>query len=148
MNTSIPVHTLVLVALAFAATLILAGLLTPRSWWRRLTAGTLALVVGATWVIAAGLLHLFPPPTRAATAAKTFVVAEALNLRAAHGTASARLAVIPAGALIRTTGLREGDWLQLRAEVDGRILTGWSNSLWLRRTDEAGMHVDVKEHSN
>jgi hypothetical protein len=154
MNTSIPVHTIVLVAGAFAATLLLAGLLTPRGWWRRLTLGNLALVLAATWAIAAGLLHFLPAPVRsdpplAATAmptGRTYRVADALNLRASHGTASPRLAVVPAGSLIQATGLRTGDWLQLRARIGGRTVTGWSNSLWLRRTDEAQNTVDVREH--
>jgi hypothetical protein len=154
MNTSIPVHTIILVAVALAATLLLAGLLTPRSWWKRLTLGNLALVLAGTCAIAAGLLHFFPAPVRpdAALTAKiapvgrTYRVADALNLRASHGTASPRLAVVPAGSLIQATGLRTGDWLQLRARVDGRTITGWSNSLWLRRTDEAHNTVDVREH--
>jgi hypothetical protein len=75
-------------------------------------------------------------------------VSEALNLRASHGTASARIGVVPAGAVIHTTGQRVGDWWQLRARVDGKPITGWSNSLWLRRTDETSMHVDAEEHAN
>lgn len=148
MDMSIPVRTLVVVACAFFLTLVLAGLLTPRSWWRRLTAGNAVLVVGGTWALAAALLFLFPAPALPKLSPGAYRVEQALNLRASHGTWSRRLGVVPAGATIHATGQRAGDWWQLRANVDGRPLTGWSNSLWLRRTDEARADVDVREHAN
>jgi hypothetical protein len=144
MNASIPLHTLAMIALAFVTTLVLAGLLTPRSWWRRLTAANLALVAGMTWAVATALFLAFP----AGVSSGSYRVAQALNLRASSATSSIRLAVVPAGTLIHATGKRSGDWWQLRARVDGKQVIGWSNSLWLRRTDEAGMHVDVREHAN
>ena len=36
------------------------------------------------------------------------------------------------------TGRREGDWWQVRADVDGKSWQGWASSLWLRRADEHG----------
>ena len=36
------------------------------------------------------------------------------------------------------TGVRDGDWWQLSARVDGKDVEGWSSSLWLRRTTEGG----------
>jgi hypothetical protein len=60
----------------------------------------------------------------------------ALNVRAATGTGAQRVVVLPAGALVTTTGVREGDWWQVNARLDGRQFSGWASSLWLRRADE------------
>jgi hypothetical protein len=144
MDQTIPLFTLAAVAAAFVATLVLAGLLTPKSWWRRLTAGNVALVVGMTWLLSSAFLMLAPPAVKASS----YRVADTLNLRSNAGTSSTRVAVVPAGALIHATGKRHGDWWELKALVDGKQVTGWSNSLWLRRTDEARLHVDAREHGN
>lgn len=139
-------------AIALVITLILAAWLTPARWWRQLNAGALAIVVLGTWgigTLALWLMH--PAQTReqlavlpaahgvavpSNTARVAYRVHEALNLRAASGTAAPRIAVVPAGTLVTATGTRDGDWWQLSATVDGRAVQGWSSSLWLRRADE------------
>jgi len=70
-----------------------------------------------------------PPPFRAH---------RNLNLRNGASVGAVRLAVIPAGARLTPTGQRVGDWWQVRADGqhDGRELTGWVSSLWLRRQAE------------
>ncbi|GAB2838096.1 hypothetical protein GCM10027277_01180 [Pseudoduganella ginsengisoli] len=68
-----------------------------------------------------------PPPFR---------VHRSLNLRTGPDVGSARLNVIPAGALLTPTGARSGDWWQVRTTSGGRELTGWVSSLWLRRLAE------------
>ncbi|MQA23626.1 SH3 domain-containing protein [Rugamonas rivuli] len=65
-----------------------------------------------------------------------FAVHRDLNLRAAAGVHAARLITVPAGAIVTPTGLRSGDWWQIKASVAGRESTGWVNSLWLRRSGE------------
>ncbi|ELX08141.1 hypothetical protein Jab_2c01860 [Janthinobacterium sp. HH01] len=65
-----------------------------------------------------------------------FAVHRDLNLRAAAGVHAARLITLPAGAVVTPTGLRSGDWWQIKASVAGRESTGWVNSLWLRRSGE------------
>ncbi|OFA00155.1 SH3 domain-containing protein [Duganella sp. HH101] len=65
-----------------------------------------------------------------------FAVHRDLNLRAAAGVHAARLITVPAGAVVTPTGLRSGDWWQIKASVAGRENTGWANSLWLRRSGE------------
>jgi len=146
------------VALALLATLMLAAWLTPAHWWRQLNARAIAVVGLGTWGIASLLLALLPAqpgavaatpvargvtplsatlPANQADAARTYRVQEDLNLRAARGTAAPRIAVVPAGTLVTTTGVRDGDWWQLSARVDGRQVQGWSSSLWLRRTGES-----------
>jgi len=129
-----------------AATLVLACYLTPARWWRRPTARNLAIVALGTWGIGAALAHGLdgdsgPQPAQAAApapsmAGASFRVYRALNLRAGAGTQSARLAVIPAGALVTLTGERDGDWWQLSADAGGRRHTGWASSLWLRQQTE------------
>jgi hypothetical protein len=144
-------------ALGLIATLVLAAWLTPRRWWRRPTAGNLALVGGGT--LAFGLLFAAllpahspqaaegpaPPLALAGGAARAsmpaapslrYRVVEDLNLRAAKATAAPRLAVLPAGTLVTPTGAPDGDWLRVRASVNGRRVEGWTSSLWLRRVDE------------
>lgn len=150
-------HDRYLVVAAFGAalvlTLILAALVTPRSWWRRPTLRTLALVAIGTWglgTLMLGLVHtpaVAQPLALSAPAAAPLAVRDALrelqyrvhddlNLRAAKGVAAPRIAVVPAGALVTTTGVCDGDWWQVRARIDGKNVTGWSSSLWLRRAGE------------
>jgi hypothetical protein len=147
-------------ALGLALTLVLAGCLSPRRWWRRPTAGNLALAGGGT--LAFGLLFcvlfaammparpllaeamplatLPPPPVHAAPAPRYRVIDD-LNLRAAKATGAPRLAVLPPGTLVTPTGLADGDWLQIRARYKGRTVEGWASSLWLRRVDEGALPV-------
>ncbi|HEY0064435.1 MAG TPA: SH3 domain-containing protein [Telluria sp.] len=144
---------IVAVAIGLLVTLMLAAWLTPAHWWRQLNARALAVVGVGTWAIASLILWLVPASAPALAAAparlvplsanlsdagRSYRVHEALNLRAAKGTASPRIAVVPAGTVVTTTGVRQGDWWQVRARVDGKAVEGWSSSLWLRRADEGG----------
>jgi hypothetical protein len=144
--------------LGLLLTLVLAGWLTPRRWWHRPTAGTLALVGGGTLAFGALFALLFttvPPaprlagplplalPAAAAGAAPVpsapalrYRVVDGLNLRAAKATGAPRVAVLPAGTLVMRLGAADGDWWQVRARVKGREVEGWASSLWLRRVDE------------
>jgi hypothetical protein len=137
--------------LGFVLTLALAGWLTPRRWWRRPTAGALALVGGGTLAFGALLAGLLPAAARpvpapvplAASAAAApspdtlrYRVVDDLNLRASKATGAPRLAVLPAGTLVTRTGAADGDWWPVRARVNGREVEGWASSLWLRRVDE------------
>jgi len=146
-----------------AATLVLACYLTPARWWYRPTLRNLGLVAVGTWTIGALMLHAFggasraeaaPPPAATAASAAArgpmdaaspetapanlapFRVHRDLNLRAEAGTGAARLATIPAGTMVTPTGVRHGDWWQVRADADGKTQTGWASSLWLRRQSE------------
>jgi hypothetical protein len=126
---------------ALLLTLVLAALLTPASWWRRLNARAAAIVVGGTWAIGsllAGTVQARPPAvlTQSRPPAASYQVFEALNLRDGTGINAKRVAVVPAGAMVEATGLRKGDWWQVRAKVGGAPVTGWASSLWLRRADE------------
>ena len=140
-------------ACALALTLLLAGWLTPRRWWRRPTAGNLALAGAGTLAFGFLFMPLLPArapqaalpatlaavsPTRVAPPAPgvRYRVIDDLNLRAAKATGAARLAVLPAGTVVTPTGAVDGDWLQVRARLRGRELQGWTSSLWLRRLDE------------
>lgn len=69
-------------------------------------------------------------------ASRRFVTHRDLNLRAAAGVQAPRLATVPAGASVTPTGLRQGDWWQVRASVAGAQTTGWASSLWLRQDTE------------
>lgn len=131
-----------------AVTLALASVLTPAHWWRRPNARALAVVVAGTWAIGSLLAGLVPADAsasapvvaqRGAATAPAYQVFRALNLRDGTGTSSRRIAVLPAGAIVRPTGERTGDWWKVRADTGGRELTGWASSLWLRRADE-GRH--------
>jgi hypothetical protein len=137
--------------LGLLLTLALAGWLTPRRWWRRPTAGTLALVGGGTLAFGALLAGLLPAAARpVATPVPLAAMAEPppnpdtlryrvvddLNLRASKATGAPRLAVLPAGTLVARTGAAEGDWWRVRARLKGREVEGWASSLWLRRVDE------------
>jgi hypothetical protein len=136
--------------LGLLLTLILAGLLTPRRWWRRPTFGTLALVGGGTLAFGALFAGLLPAAARPVAQpvplaavvpapvpeAVRYRVVDDLNLRAATATGAPRLAVLPAGTLVTRTGAAEGDWWRVRARLNGRQVEGWASSLWLRRVDE------------
>ena len=141
---------------ALLATLVLAARCTPRAWWRRpnaragavLALGT-ALIGGALWWAlalapprsAAPLAALAAPPDAGIAlprAGRSYRVADALNLRSEHGVGARRVLVLPAGALVRATGERDGDWWRVVHEADGQRFEGWASSLWLRRADERG----------
>jgi glucose dehydrogenase len=135
------------------ATLVLAAWLTPAHWWRQLNARALAIVGLGTWGIGTLVLWLahtqMPAAAPVATAGvapltlaapdagRSYRVHEDLNLRAGKGTAAQRIAVVPAGSVVTTTGAGDGDWWQVRTRVGGKDVRGWSSSLWLRRADEA-----------
>lgn len=138
---------------ALVVTLVLAGWLTPSNWWRQLNARALAIVGIGTWAIGTLVLWLLQSPTPAQLTAaipvapvtltviapdagRTYRVHEDLNLRAAKGTSARRIAVVPAGSVVTTTGAGDGDWWQVSTRVHGEEVRGWSSSLWLRRADE------------
>ena len=161
---SAPIHwaTVAAYGIGLLLTLALAGLLTPRRWWRRPTAGNLAMVGGGTLAFGFLLASLLPaaapavaspqeqpltPPlslvTRMPAAAPPrYRVIDSLNLRAAKATGAPRLAVLPAGTLVTPLGGPEGDWLRVRARLKGKELEGWTSSLWLRRVDERTVGAD------
>jgi len=144
-------------AAALVATLALAAYLTPAHWWRQLNARALSVVAIGTWGIGSAILWLAQgaTPAMAATpatggvaqitavapaeegSARTYRVREALNIREGKGTGTRRVAVAPEGSDVHTTGLRDGDWWQVRATIGGEDVTGWASSLWLRRADES-----------
>ena len=134
-------------ALALLATLALAAFLTPARWWRRPNIKALAVLLIGTWGIGSALLALAPDRAEAKIASSTplasapvvahYLVFEDLNLRAAAGVHARRLALVPAGSTVTTTGVREGDWWQVRAQVNRLPVDGWVSSLWLRRAEEA-----------
>jgi hypothetical protein len=148
--------------LGLVLTLVLAAWLTPRRWWRRPTAGTLALAGAGTLAFgalfamllpaaappvaaAAPLAFAAPQPTRTTTTLTTrtrYRVVDDLNLRAAKATGAPRLAVLPAGTLVTATGAVDGDWWQVRARIKGEDVDGWVSSLWLRRIGERGAAVE------
>jgi hypothetical protein len=120
--------------------------LTPRTWWRRpnlRALGALALgtaAIGSALYAIVGAAPAAPKTQLAAPdspkAGMRYRVHDALNLRADAGVHARRLAVVPAGSHLVTTGRHDGDWWQVRAVVDGRNVEGWASSLWLRRGDE------------
>ena len=149
---------IVAVAVGLVVTLVLAAFLTPSRWWRQLNARALAIVLAGTWGIASLVMwamqgqapqtmaRLVSPATAgvakvAATpeGGRTYRVYDDLNLRAGKGTAAPRIVVVPAGSVVTTTGLRDGDWWEVSARVGGKDVQGWSSSLWLRRADEKAM---------
>jgi hypothetical protein len=149
---------------AFAAglvvTLFLAAYLTPRAWWRRPNARALFIMVAGAWGFGSLILYATHGPASAqarpviaattaiavedsgaeswrnAAAGRPFLVHRDLNLRAAPGVHAARLAIVPAGAEATPTGMRNGDWWQIKTSINGRENTGWVSSLWLRRSGE------------
>jgi hypothetical protein len=136
-------------AAALLLTLALAARCTPRAWWRRPNACALAVLVLGTGLAGGALWSWFAPAAAADAAVaaapvapnlpdagRSYRVADALNLRAARGTGARRVLVLPAGALVRATGRRDGDWWQVTAQADGQRFEGWASSLWLRRADE------------
>ncbi len=141
---------------ALLVTLVLAAWLTPAHWWRQLNARAIAVVGVGTWTIgtlvlwlaqaqgsvqtlAAGpaTMGLAPVTIAAPDAGRSYRVREDLNLRAGKGTGAQRIAVVPAGSVVTTTGAGDGDWWQVSTRVGGKEVRGWSSSLWLRRADEA-----------
>ena len=128
------------VAIGLVVTLTLASWLTPSHWWRQLNLRALAIVGLGTWGVAMLVLWLAQGHSDApllADAGRTYRVYDDLNLRAEKGTAARRIAVVPSGTLVITTGVRDGDWWQVSAQVGGKEVRGWSSSLWLRRADES-----------
>lgn len=130
-------------AIGVVSTLVLAAWLTPARWWRQLNLRALAIVGLGTWGIASLVLWLAQAHSPAMAAARpdagrSFKAHDDLNLRAEQGTSARRIAVVPAGSVVTATGVRDGDWWQVSAQVDGKDVRGWSSSLWLRRADEAG----------
>jgi hypothetical protein len=138
-------------ALGLAITLVLGAFQTPGSWWKRPNLRALAFLLAGTWSFGSLLLALKPagaaPVVEAIaaihpvplTASRTFQVFEALNLRAASGIGARRVAVVPVGAKVTTTGERDGDWWEVSASLGGKPVTGWVSSLWLRRADELAL---------
>ena len=135
-------------AAALLLTLVLAAFLTPRHWWRRANARALVVLAGGTalfgalFMLGAGVWPrhaapaAFAAPLPAHAVPRDYRVHDDLNLRAAAGTGAARIAVVTKGAVVRTTGRADGDWCEVTASVNGRPVTGWASSLWLRRGDE------------
>lgn len=128
-------------AIGLLLTLALASMLTPASWWKRPNARALAIVAAGTWgigaMLAAGMQTVEAKPVASyEQPSRYYQVFRALNLRDGTGTSAKRLAVVPAGAVVATTGMRDGDWWQVRAKVGDAQVTGWASSLWLRRADE------------
>ncbi len=141
-------------ALGLAITLFLAAYLTPRQWWRRPNARALLIMVAGAWGFGSLLLYFVhqraagvaepvaaaaasaPAPTAPLIAGQPFQVHRDLNLRAAAGVDTARLVTVPAGATVTPTGVRDGDWWQVKARVAGHDTEGWVSSLWLRRSGE------------
>ena len=144
-----------------AITLVLASWLTPREWWRRPTLRNLCIAGLGAWAFGSLILHFaaaplpqlaqsdlpgaFAPanaaaPARAArpsgAALHPFRVHRDLNLRAAASVDAPRLALVPAGASVIPTGVRDGDWWEVRTPGGGEGSTGWVSSLWLRRPAE------------
>lgn len=138
-------------------TVVLSAYLTPRAWWRRPNARVLFILVAGAWGFGSLILYAshapaFATPERAAAPAASapvpapvdargaeptvFRVHRDLNLRAAPGVHSVRVALVPAGASVTPTGERRGDWWRVEASIDGVGTTGWVSSLWLRRSSE------------
>ncbi|CUI09144.1 SH3 domain-containing protein [Massilia antarctica] len=131
-------------AAGLIATLVLAAWLTPARWWRRPNLRAASILVTGTWGLGALLLSLLPAVQPALAAAVppiyagvSYTVFDDLNLRADKGIGAPRIAVAPAGTVVTTTGLRDGDWWQVSARIGGKDVRGWSSSLWLRRAEEA-----------
>lgn len=128
-------------------TLFACAYLTPRTWWRRPNLRAIAVLVSGTALLGTAVYAIVADPTgqppmaqaeahRDPVAGARYRTHDALNLRAGSSVNAPRLAVVPAGRRVVATGRREGDWWQVRADVDEGQWQGWANSLWLRRTDE------------
>jgi hypothetical protein len=152
---AIQLHAVAAFAAGLIVTLFLAAYLTPRSWWRRPNARALCIMLAGAWGFGSLILYAThgasavaaepqpaapaaaPPGGDAALAAgQPFRVHRDLNLRLAPGVDAARIGVVPAGAEVAPTGVRDGDWWQINASIDGNASTGWVSSLWLRRSGE------------
>ena len=151
---TVPYFTLAAYAAGLVLTLVLASMLTPAAWWRNANARAAVILAGGTWGIASLILWLAqaPQPAYAASmpaplAARAAALAPAprggeyrtyrsLNVRSSTGTGAEKVAVLPAGAVVTATGVRSGDWWQVKTRVDGKPVSGWASSLWLRRADE------------
>lgn len=147
------------IAIGLVATLVLASIFTPASWWRQLNLKAIAVVGLGTWALASLVLWLaqggaphgmaqFPLTATTGVAPIAAAVPEPgrryrahddLNLRTGKGTGARRIAVVPAGSVVTTTGVRDGDWWQVNTRVAGKNVQGWSSSLWLRRADESAL---------
>ncbi len=137
---------------AIVLTLCACAWLTPRAWWHRPNARALGVLAAGTVAGGALLLALFGvpltlppsvelaeaslPATEVPVAGAHYRVRDALNLRVAGGIGAERLLVVPGGTRVIATGRRDGDWWQVRANLDGKHVEGWASSLWLRRADE------------
>ena len=140
---------------ALVLTLCACAWFTPRAWWRRPNARALGVLGVGTAAGGTLLMAMFGDPAvgpapqlvQSAQAQETngidlpvagarYRVHAALNLRVGGGVGAERLLVVPAGARVEATGRRDGDWWQLRATIDGKVVEGWASSLWLRRADE------------
>ena len=139
--------TLAAYAAGLIVTLVLASFLTPARWWRHANARAAAILVAVTCGIASLLLWLAQAPQPAQAAAMPAALAAApkggqyktyrsLNVRSSTGTGAEKVAVLPAGALVTATGVRRGDWWQVSTSAEGKPVSGWASSLWLRRADE------------
>ena len=148
--------TLAALAAGLLVTLVLASFLTPARWWRQLNLRALTIVALGTWAIASLIVWFAPRDTAPMIAGPAtggvqplalarpdsglrYRVYDDLNLRAAKGTGARRIAIVPAGSVVTTTGVRDGDWWQVNAKVAGKEVLGWSSSLWLRRADEGAL---------
>lgn len=123
---------------AFVLTVALAGVLTPRHWWRNANARAAAVLVLGTWAIGSMLAPLAAyafPAGPGPRAGERYVVFRDLNVRSGTGTGAARLATVAAGDTVTATGQRDGDWWEVRTASER---TGWASSLWLRRPTEYG----------
>lgn len=156
---------------ALAATLLLAAILTPASWWKRPNVLAACVLAGGTWGLGGLGLEWFAgasargapqqaaaalvPPGVADPAApapqaapQRFITHQDLNLRSGASTSARRLAVVPAGAIVTTTGQRAGDWWQVTTTGAKPPMTGWTNSLWLRRELEAANGAPPPQHKS
>jgi hypothetical protein len=157
---AVQLHAVAAFVAGLIITLFIAAYLTPRSWWKRPNARALFITVAGAWGFGSLILYATHAPAAAnthaiaatvpdaaphsdstlpaasTTAGQPFRVHRDLNLRAAPGTQSARVIVVPAGAIVTPTGTHDGDWWQIKTVINGHQETGWSNSLWLRRGDE------------
>ena len=98
--------------------------------------GSTAGAAGPAGAARATVRATLPATVASGAALHPFRVHRDLNLRAAASVDAPRLALVPAGASVMPTGVRSGDWWQVRTVADDAASTGWVSSLWLRRTAE------------